>query len=105
MDRRSRGRRLVERVNEIVRLQMSVVVRLPVALHNEARKRARADGVSMNTVYLRALRHYLDSTAEGFLRVCQECGQGFPRPSLHGPVPKYCSDACRQAAHRKRHAG
>jgi hypothetical protein len=34
---------------------------------------------------------------------CLWCGAEFKRRSHRGPVPKYCSDAHRQAAHRARH--
>ena len=31
--------------------------------------------------------------------VCQQCDKGF-EPPAKGPRPKFCGDACRQAAHR-----
>lgn len=33
---------------------------------------------------------------------CAECGGHFLRGAERGPLPKYCSAACRQSAHRKR---
>ncbi len=35
-------------------------------------------------------------------QTCEWCGSQFLRPSRRGPAPKFCSDAHRQAAHRKR---
>lgn len=32
---------------------------------------------------------------------CDECGQRFLRPSLHGRTPKYCSAACRNKPARR----
>lgn len=34
---------------------------------------------------------------------CEWCGEKFAKPNGKGPTPKFCSDAHRQAAHRKRH--
>jgi len=33
---------------------------------------------------------------------CFHCGDVFIKRSEHGPIPKYCSAACRQAAYRRR---
>lgn len=35
---------------------------------------------------------------------CEQCGQLFIRPAMGRPA-RYCSDACRQKAHRQRHTG
>lgn len=34
---------------------------------------------------------------------CLACGAQIPREGTRGPRPKYCSDACRSAAYRRRH--
>lgn len=34
--------------------------------------------------------------------ICECCAKEFNRPNSRGPAPKYCSAACRQAAHRDR---
>lgn len=36
--------------------------------------------------------------------VCVVCGRVFGRRSVRGPVPRFCSAACRQRAHRARNA-
>jgi DNA-directed RNA polymerase specialized sigma24 family protein len=36
---------------------------------------------------------------------CRHCGAGYPRPNSPGGLPAYCSDECRRAADRSRHAG
>jgi len=37
-------------------------------------------------------------------RTCMKCGVQFVRVAQRGTVPKFCSAACRQRAHRGRHA-
>ena len=37
--------------------------------------------------------------------ICGNCGKKFKRPNQRGPVPRWCSPACRQAAHRVRMLG
>jgi predicted nucleotidyltransferase len=36
------------------------------------------------------------------MATCELCEEEFERPATRGPAPKYCSDAHRQAAHRRR---
>lgn len=33
---------------------------------------------------------------------CDQCGRLFPRVSVKGPTPTYCSNTCRQRAYEKR---
>ena len=35
---------------------------------------------------------------------CEWCDEPFERSAARGPVPRFCSNAHRQAAHRRRHA-
>jgi hypothetical protein len=37
--------------------------------------------------------------------ICEYCGDEFKRPNGRGPIPRYCSAAHRQAAHRVRMVG
>jgi hypothetical protein len=37
--------------------------------------------------------------------ICDYCGDEFVRPNSHGPIPRYCSNSHRQAAHRIRSEG
>jgi hypothetical protein len=38
-------------------------------------------------------------------RPCRRCGAPVDRRNRHGRAPSYCSDACRQAAYRRRERG
>jgi len=33
---------------------------------------------------------------------CEQCGEHFERVTAKGPIPKYCSQACRQRAYEDR---
>jgi hypothetical protein len=45
---------------------------------------------------------YMGYRQVAMMITCERCGTEFERAKRRGPIPKYCSDACKAAKHRQR---
>ncbi|MFD0366053.1 RNA polymerase sigma factor [Nocardia sp. GCM10030253] len=80
------------------RAQALSILRTPSPVHNLAQYRVDL-AAYLHDVDLSAL---LGQPLGGGARRCDQCEQSFGRRARSGRPPRYCSNACRQRAYRRR---